>query len=119
LDRGLEIFESAKEAVPMDRIKLLNVRAILHAREGHWQDATRDWRQAVSLLDASAGQCDTKLAAEPRENYAMALRKTHQGHDARVVAARAAALSAQGTSGVLVDVTELREQAKSNSYGRE
>jgi tetratricopeptide (TPR) repeat protein len=116
LDRGLEIFESAKDAVPMDRIKLLHVRAILQAREGHWQDAAKDLRQAVSLLDATAGQCDPELAAAIMENYATALRKTHQGHDARMIAARAAALRAQGTSGIVVDVTELREQAKSNSY---
>ncbi len=108
LDRGLEIFESAKHAVPMDRIKLLNVRAILQAREGHWQDATRDLRQAVSLLDASAGACDPDLAAATMEDYATALRKIHPGHDARVIAARAAALRAQATSGVVVDVTELR-----------
>jgi tetratricopeptide (TPR) repeat protein len=116
LDRGLVIFESAQDAVPMDRIKLLDVRATLHAREGHWQDALRDLGQAVSLLDASAGRCDPKLAAATMEGYAMALRKTHQGHDARVIAARAAALRGQGTPGVVVDVTELHEQAKSNSY---
>jgi hypothetical protein len=39
LDQALAIFTSFKEAVPMDRIKLVTIRAILHARRGKWSES--------------------------------------------------------------------------------
>jgi hypothetical protein len=47
LDQALAIFTGSKEAVPMDRIKLLNVRAMLHAYRRKWIEAELDLRDLL------------------------------------------------------------------------
>ena len=42
LDRAITIADSAKDILPMDRIKLLFTRASLHGRRGEWREAEQD-----------------------------------------------------------------------------
>jgi tetratricopeptide (TPR) repeat protein len=51
LDRALAIYKRAKDTVPMDRIKFLNLRGVLHARLGEWQQSEEDLRDALSMVD--------------------------------------------------------------------
>jgi tetratricopeptide (TPR) repeat protein len=55
LDRALLVFDAAADTVPFDRIKLLNLRAVLHARQADWQKAEVDLRSATSLADKQPG----------------------------------------------------------------
>jgi tetratricopeptide (TPR) repeat protein len=106
LDRALTIFTSSREAVAMDRIKLFNVRAVLHARQGKWSEAEQDLRDAVSLA-----RCESALTLVPcasvLTNYAYVLRKNHRGREARSIDARITTLYRGHPPGMVVDVTEL------------
>jgi tetratricopeptide (TPR) repeat protein len=108
LDRALVIFTAAKDTVAMDRIKLLNLRAVLHARQSQWREAEQDLRLAVLIVDRQAQVDPVAVAALPA-NYAVVLRKTHRQREARSIEARAVALRAHPVRNALVDVTELRQ----------
>jgi tetratricopeptide (TPR) repeat protein len=105
LDRGLEIFARAKDSVPMDRIKLLNLRAVLHVREGEWLDAERDLSDAVSMAELES-QEDSAAFASLLTNYAHVLRRNHHAREARTVESRASALGGKQTRDLVVDVTD-------------
>lgn len=112
LDRAAAIFAQAKDSVPMDRIKLLSVRAGLHARQGEWQKAELDLRDAVDEADR-----ESQVIPAAREflltNYARVLRKNHRRREARAIEARAAALGfPSGARGAVVDVSELLAKPK-------
>src|SRR5260370_15352062 len=49
LDRALAALTTAPNAVPMDRIRLLQVRATLDLRKGNWRQAQRDLEPAIAL----------------------------------------------------------------------
>jgi tetratricopeptide (TPR) repeat protein len=106
LDGALAILDVASDTVPMDRLKLLNLRSVLDAREGEWQKAKDRLQRAISIAEH-------ETALEPTfhsmllANYAQALRKVHQRSEARSVEARAAALRCYRPAEGLVDVTEL------------
>jgi tetratricopeptide (TPR) repeat protein len=51
LDRALGIFSRAEDTASMDRIKLLNLRGVLQARQGDWQGAEKDLHDALSMAD--------------------------------------------------------------------
>jgi tetratricopeptide (TPR) repeat protein len=106
LDRTLVIFTADKDTVAMDRVKLLNLRAALHARQGQWREAEQDLRQGVLIIDRQP-QVDPVTMAALLANYAVALRKTHQREEAQSIEARARALRAHPVRNALVDVTEL------------
>jgi tetratricopeptide (TPR) repeat protein len=78
LDRALAIFNNVKDAVSMDRIKLLNIRGVLQARQG-------------DLLN----------------NYAVVLRRNNRRRQARSIEARGAAIQVDGRRATIVDITEL------------
>ena len=105
LDRALAIVTSAKDAVPMDRIKLFRARAGLHVRQGEWRQAEADLGSAVSLADRDT-RLDPGVLKSLLAEYAHVLRKNHRGGEARTIEARAAAQSHGLTDGV-VDVSEL------------
>jgi tetratricopeptide (TPR) repeat protein len=111
LDRALAALTTAPNAVAMDRIRLLQVRAALDLRKGDWRQAESDLAEAISL--ASVGpQAGVDLAVSLMADYAQLLRKHHQRQEARIVARRAAELRNRLTSGSTVDVTELQRKAK-------
>jgi hypothetical protein len=77
--------------VPLDRLRLLRVRAVLHARQGQWAESAHDFADALSIADREAnidlGTFWTVLAG-----YALVLRKIHHRHEARSIESRAASL---------------------------
>jgi tetratricopeptide (TPR) repeat protein len=110
LDRALAIFNAGKDTVAMDRIKLLNLRATLNARQGQWPEAEQDLRLSMSIIDRQP-QVDPVVVAALLANYAVALRKTHRQREARSIEARVDALRANSVRNALVDVTELSTQS--------
>jgi tetratricopeptide (TPR) repeat protein len=111
LDRAWAIFTAAKDTVAMDRVKLLNNRATLHARQGQWGEAGEDLRVAVLMIDREA-HVDPAALATLLDNYAIALRKNHRKREARSIEARASALRDRPATKALVDVTELLAESK-------
>jgi tetratricopeptide (TPR) repeat protein len=104
LDRAVNIFASANDAVPMDRIKLLNVRAVLHARQGQWIEAEQDLHDAVTMADHES-RVDPAILNPLLINYAQVLRKNRHRREARMIEARANYWPA-----AIVDITEIPRQ---------
>jgi len=113
LDRALAIVASAKDAVPMDRIKLLTSRAGLHAWQGEWREAEADLGSAISTADRDT-RLDPAVLKSLLANYAQVLRKNHRGREARTIEARAAALHTGESSNGIVDISELLAKTKTN-----
>ena len=110
LDLALAIVTSAKDAVPMDRIRLFRARAELHVRQGEWREAEADLGSAVSMADRVT-RLDPAVLKSLLAEYAHVLRKNHRGREARTIEARAAAQSHGLTDGV-VDASELFPKPK-------
>jgi tRNA A-37 threonylcarbamoyl transferase component Bud32 len=84
LDRALAALTTAPNAVPMDRIRLLQVRATLDLRKGNWRQTERDLEQAIALARGEP-RSDAELLASMMTAYAQLLRKHHQRREARLV----------------------------------
>jgi tetratricopeptide (TPR) repeat protein len=112
LDRAFAIFSRAPDAAPMDRIKLLAVRGVLQARQGVWQAAEQDLRDALSMADREPW-VDPLALRFLLTNYAAVLRRNHHGREARPIEARAAAIQIDRTRAALVDITDLLPKTKS------
>ena len=113
LNRAWALFTSAEDTVAMDKVKLLNNRATLHARQGEWREAGEDLRVCILMMDREK-HVDTAAFATLLDNYAIALRKTHRKREARSIEARASALQGHPATNAVVDVTELLAQSKLN-----
>jgi tetratricopeptide (TPR) repeat protein len=113
LDRAMSIITTATDTVPADRIKLLNIRAALHARRGEWKKAREDLQDAVLIADREM-QLDPAYLGLLLGHYAQVLRKNHQRKEARSIEARAAAFRGDRVTDGLVDVIELSVKAKAN-----
>jgi tetratricopeptide (TPR) repeat protein len=111
LDRVLAILDTAKDAVPMDRIKLFRARAELHARQGEWREAEADLGSAISTADRDT-RMDPAVLKSLLANYALVLRKNHRGREARTIEARAAALKTHELTNGVVDISELLAKPK-------
>ena len=111
LDRALTIFNHATDAVPMDRIKLLALRGVLHARQSEWQEAEQDFSDALSMADRES-KVDPAALRSLLASYGVVLRKNHHRREARSIEARAAALGRDHTKDDVVDVTDLFARPK-------
>jgi hypothetical protein len=111
LDRALAIFSRAKDAVPMDRIKLLDLRGALHARLGQWQQSEQDLGDSLLILDRQPS-VDPALVRSLLGVYAYVLHRNHHRREARSIEARIAALPANPTTAAVVDLTDLLVEAK-------
>jgi len=111
LDRALAALTTAPNAVPMDRIRLLQLRATLDLRKGDWRRAERDLERAIALARGEP-RCDGELPASLMTAYAQLLRKHHQRREAQVVEQSARALRGHMATDYTVDVTELRRKPK-------
>jgi len=109
LDRALAIVNTARDAVPTDRVKVLAVRAALHTRQGQWREAGEELRSAISIADKDVRLDPPELKAI-LACYAFVLRKGNRKAEARSVEARAAAIRLPEWSKAMVDVTELRSR---------
>jgi len=105
LDRALLILNIARDAVPMDRVRLLNIRAVLDARRGDWQKAEEELNGAVSMADRQE-RMDPDVHSHLLADYARVLRKNHHRRQARLVEARVAAERGYRAADGLVDVSE-------------
>jgi tetratricopeptide (TPR) repeat protein len=106
LDRALLTYNRAKDAEPVDRIKLLDLRGVLHARTGEWQQAEEDLRDALSIADGQLW-VDASLLRSVLSNYSSVLRRNHHRREARLIEGRAAGLPANRTAAAVVDWTAL------------
>jgi hypothetical protein len=111
LDRALAITELAVDAVPSDRIHLLHIRAALHARDGEWRESEAKFVQALAMADQES-RVDPAMLRALLTNYAILLRKTHRGREARSFEKRAVALRGYPATNALVDATELLREAR-------
>lgn len=111
LDRALAIFDSGKDAVSLDRIKLLNIRGVLQARQGDWQGAEQNLREALTMADRERW-VDPFTLREVLNNYAVVLRRNNHRREARSIEARGAAIQVDGRSATIVDITELIPKVK-------
>jgi tetratricopeptide (TPR) repeat protein len=111
VDQGLKVLETATDAVPLDRIKFLNLRGVIMARQDRWREAEADFADAFSLARAQS-QIDSLEVDGLVENYVATLRKAHRQRDAKSVLAWAATLHRSASGGnQIVDVTELLRSA--------
>jgi tetratricopeptide (TPR) repeat protein len=106
LDRALVIHDRAQDCLPIDRIKFLNLRSVLHARLGEWAQAEQDLRDALSMAD-DLPYLDPDLLRPMLTNYSYVLRRNHRRREARSIEARKTALPANSTAALVVDSTEL------------
>jgi tetratricopeptide (TPR) repeat protein len=111
LDRAFAIFSRARDTVASDHIKLLQVRGVLHAWQGSWQESEQDFRTALDMSDREPGG-DPIILRPLLTHYAYVLRRNHHGREARSIERRAAALHTGGTSTAIVDITELFPKPK-------
>ena len=113
LDRALAALTAAPNAVPMDRIRLLQVRAALDRRKGNWRESQGDLEQAIALARAEP-RSDAGILISMLADYAQILRKRHQKRQARLVEQQATALQGHSAPDNTVDVTELLQRSKPN-----
>jgi tetratricopeptide (TPR) repeat protein len=115
LDRALAIVAVAEDAVPMDRMKLLNARAAVHARRGEWPEAQEKLLLAIAIAE-SAGVSESAVLRAMLNNYAIALRKNHRRRDARAIESRASALPRDPAAGAVIDVGELSKGPRARQH---
>jgi len=110
VDRALTELKTAANAVPMDRIRLLQLRATLDLRKGNWRQAERDLEEAIALA-RDEPRADRELPASMMMAYAELLRKHHRRREAHVLEQSARALRGHLATDNTVDVTELRRKS--------
>jgi len=104
LDREAAILAAAKDWLLLDYVRLYETRGYLYLEERQWQDAEREFHQAVSLAD-SVEFVPSNVSVEVLDGYAMALRKLHRPAEAKTMAARANA--SRHKPEPVVDISEL------------
>jgi len=110
-DRALAMLNTAKDGVPLDLTKLLQLRGVLQARQGDWHGAEQYLHDALAMADREP-RVDPLALRSILNNYAAVLRRNHHGREARSIEARAAAIPIGGGPATIVDITELLPKAK-------
>src|SRR5262249_49646260 len=111
LDRAFAIFSRAKDIVPMEHIKLLIARGVLHTWQGDWREAEQELHDALSMSDRERWVHPVILRSL-LTNYAHVLRRNHHRREARSIEARAAALQPDRTAAAIVNITDLLPKSK-------
>jgi tetratricopeptide (TPR) repeat protein len=111
LDEALAIFERAPDADSWDRIKVLQTRGALRARQREWRKAEEDMANALSIADRES-RVEPTVLRSLLIDYAAVLRKNHRRREARSIEMRIAALGRAYEEGGLVDVTDLLARQK-------
>lgn len=111
LAHALSTFNAAKGTVPMDIVKLLELRGVIYMGMRKWGQAEADLWTALSMIDRESFN-DPVILKRLLIRYASALRKTHQGREAHSIEARAASIRAIETADFVADVTDLRRTGK-------
>jgi tetratricopeptide (TPR) repeat protein len=111
LDRAFAILNTAKDAVSMDRTKLLQLRGVLQARQGDWQGAEQCLHDALAMADREPW-VDPFALRSILNDYAAVLRRNNRGREARSIEQRAAGIPMGGLPGTVVDITGLLPKVK-------
>ena len=111
LDTAFAIFSRAKDAAPMDRIKVLLCRGVLYARQGNWREAEQNFHDALGMADREPW-VDPVALRSLLTSYAYILRRNHRRREARSMEAKAAALDTAGSRSAVVDVSDLLTKAE-------
>lgn len=111
LDQSLNILNHAQDTTEMDRIRLLYLRGILHAKQHEWRNSEQDFSRALSIMDAEPIM-DVAILRPLLTNYALVLRKDQRRKEAHAMEARAAALGPDYARENIVDVTALMPKPK-------
>lgn len=107
VQRALKTLDRASDAVPLDRIKALNLRGVIMARQDQWGEAEKDLFEAFCLVRRRPRVDPIEIEAVVA-NYATALRKQHRKREAQSVLAWGAALRGRDpTWNHIVDIAEL------------
>jgi tetratricopeptide (TPR) repeat protein len=106
LDRAQSIVDHANDAVPLDRVKHLELRGVLAAWQGDWRQAEPELSAAVAIADRQP-QFDRYTLRSVLTTYAFVLRKNHRGREARSIEARLSSLRRDHAIEDVVDVTDL------------
>jgi tetratricopeptide (TPR) repeat protein len=106
LEDARAIYDRAKNTVPMDRAKFLDLRGVLHARLGEWQQSEADLREAVSIIDRQPS-VDPGLLRLLLVNFSAVLRSNHRHREARLVERRTATLPRDRMNTAIVDISDL------------
>jgi hypothetical protein len=105
VDRSSVIYSRARDTTPIDRVKFLNLRGVLHARFREWQQSEQDLSDAASMMNRQPS-VDPALHRLLLTNYSYVLRKRHRAREARSVKARIAELPKR-SAGSAVDNGDL------------
>lgn len=111
LDRAQIVHDRAKDYLPIDRIKFLYLRGVMHARLGEWTQSEQDLCEALSMADRQP-YVDPNSLRLILAGYSYVLRRNHHRREARSIEARKAALPVNRTAAALVDSTELLLEKK-------
>jgi hypothetical protein len=74
VERAIDICSTAPDAVPMDWIRLLGVRAAVQIHRRGWSDAEHTLRRAISMAEGEA-RLDSVILATLLDDYAGVLRR--------------------------------------------
>ena len=111
LEDAWAVVVQAKDTVPMDRIRLLNIRGVLHQRRGEWREAEDDLRDALFLADGQPA-LDPAALLPLLASYSQVLRRNGRGNEARIIEARAGALRRVAAWNTVVDISDLVPRPK-------
>jgi hypothetical protein len=106
LDRAQDILQRSEGTVPMDRLKLLAVRAAIHFLESDFQMAEQDARESLAIAEGEP-QLSASYRAILLSDYARILRKNHRNQEAHSMETRASALRRDTGIASVIDVSEL------------
>ena len=107
LDTAFAIFSRAKDAAPMDQIKVLTCRGALYVRQGNWPAAEQDFHDALAMADQQPW-VEPVVLRSLLSDYAYVLRRNRRRREARPIEARAAAIHVDPAMSGIIDVTDLR-----------
>jgi tetratricopeptide (TPR) repeat protein len=106
VDRVQVILQHSEDTVPMDRLKLLSVRAAIRFLESDFQMAEQDAREALAIAEGEP-QLSASYWAILLTDYARILRKNHRNQEARSMETRVSALRRETGIASVVDISEL------------
>ena len=109
LRRAVAIFAVAKDAGPVDQVRVLNSKGVLDAKLGQLGQAEEDFRSALRLAD-EVPELDAAMLGGLLGNYAHVLRENRHAREAGVVERRLNALEASRAKDAVVDVADLKKR---------
>jgi hypothetical protein len=110
LARAVRRVSGAPRASTTEILRIRNEQAVVHTRQGRWDLACVELKQLLEWGESS--QLGDSLLKVVYSNYASVLQKTHQKKAARIMAARAAAISSVSSSNALVDISALTNRRR-------